>query len=154
MRAKLVTVLVTLSVAVAGTMLISGSATGKTTLHFVLPSPTKVRFLNFGRESLVLGDRLAARGPLMNADQSDRVGTAHTECVVERRITEPNGGVYNCTYVLELDDGLIMLQGLDPHGPGSSQFAVTGGTGSYSGASGEATFTDSDTRTDMVIELT
>jgi hypothetical protein len=153
MRAKLVAVLVTLSVTVTGTMLVSGSATGKTTLHVMVPSSVKVRFLNLGRQSLDLGDRLAARGPLMNADQSDRVGTAHTECVVDRRITEPNGGVYNCTYVLELDDGLIMLQGLDPHGPGSSQFAVTGGTGSYSDASGEATFTDSEAGTDVVIEL-
>jgi hypothetical protein len=153
MRAKLVAVLVTLSVTVAGTMLISGSAIGKTTLHFMLPSSVKVRFLNLGRESLDLGDRLTARGPLMNTDQSDRVGSGHFECVVDRRITEPDGGVYNCTYVLELDDGLIMLQGLDPHGPGSSQFAVTGGTGSYSDASGEATFTDTETGTDMLIEL-
>jgi hypothetical protein len=153
MRAKLVTILVTLSITLAGTMLMSGSATGKTTLHFKLPFSLKVRALNFGRASMDLGDRLAARGPLMNADQSERVGTSHLECVVDRRITEPDGGVYNCTYVLELDDGLIMLHGLDPHGPGSSQFAVTGGTGSYSDASGEATFTDVDEITDMVIEL-
>jgi hypothetical protein len=153
MRAKLVALFVTVSVAIAGTMLMSGSATGKTTLHFMLPSSVKVRFLNFGRESLALGDRLAAKGPLMNADQSDRVGKAHLDCLVDRRISEPDHGVYNCTYVLELDDGLIMLQGLDPHGPGSTQFAVTGGTGSYSDASGEATFTDSDAGTDVVIEL-
>ena len=35
-----------------------------------------------------------------------------------------------------------MLQGLDPRGPGVYDMAILGGTGAYSGASGEATFTD------------
>src|SRR4051812_44042738 len=128
MRAKLVAVLVTLSVVLAGTLLLSSSATGKTTLHFMTPSSATVRFLNLGRVSLNLGDRVAGRGALLNADQSERVGTAHLDCMVARHIADPAVGVYNCTYTLNLDDGLIMLQGLDPHGPGSSQFAVTGGT--------------------------
>jgi hypothetical protein len=38
-------------------------------------------------------------------------------------------------------------------GPGSSQFAVLGGTGAYAGANGEATFTDTADNTDMVLTL-
>jgi hypothetical protein len=63
-------------------------------------------------------------------------------------------GLWDCAYLLKLADGTILLQGLDPHGPGSSPFAVTGGTGAYRDARGDAVFTDSPTTTDMQISLT
>jgi hypothetical protein len=76
---------------------------------------------------------------------------------VQRRIIDPNVGLWNCTYVLKLSDGEIMLQGLDPRGPGVYEMAVLGGTGAYSGASGDATFTDvgsgPDAFTEMAIRL-
>jgi hypothetical protein len=64
-----------------------------------------------------------------------------------------NHGLYNCTYLLKLADGTITLQGLDPHGPGSSPFAVMGGSGIYKDASGDAVFTDSTTATTTATDM-
>lgn len=58
--------------------------------------------------------------------------------------------MYWCTYVLRLADGIRTI-GLDPRGPGVCTFAVLGGTRAYVGATGEATLTDSDAGTDLVI---
>ncbi|HEY7873982.1 MAG TPA: hypothetical protein VIG64_02550 [Actinomycetota bacterium] len=151
MRGK--SILLLAALAVTGAALFAGGpAAGKTTLVFSVPGGGPVKFLDFGEDGLKLGDRLASRGPLLD-EADERVGTAHLDCMVDRRIVGPDEGVYDCEYILELDDGQIMLEGLDPHGPGSSQFAVLGSTGAYAGANGEATFTDTHERTEMVINL-
>jgi len=63
----------------------------------------------------------------------------------------------NCNYVLKLAGGEIVLQGLDPRGPGEYDMAVLGGTSAYADAIGDSTFTDVDTDagayTDIVIRL-
>lgn len=135
------------------------AATGQTVLHLVLPADTqKVREINHYGNGLGLGDRAAARGRLTDADGAT-AGTAYADCLVHRRIKGPETGLWNCTYVLELDDGDVVLQGLDPRGPGTYEMAVLGGTGVYANASGDATFTDTFDeangfdKTDMVIRL-
>ena len=151
MRVK--SLLLLAAVAAVGALSLGGSAAGKTTLHFEMPMDSlRIRFQDAPAGGLRLGDRLAARAHLLNEARA-RVGTAHLDCMVDRRIRGEDKGVYNCEYVLELDDGDIMLDGLDPRGPGSSQFAVLGGTGAYAGANGEATFTDTDESADMVLTL-
>jgi hypothetical protein len=77
--------------------------------------------------------------------------------VVVRTITDgPDGpgGVYRCSYLLRLTEGDLIVEGLDPHGPGAYMMAVLGGTGAYSRATGDATLTDNDEGTDFVINLT
>ena len=64
-----------------------------------------------------------------------------------------HNGLYHCTYLLHLRGWNIVLQGLDPSGPGSSTFAVIGGTGPFRDATGDALFTDTATKTDMRITL-
>jgi hypothetical protein len=146
-------VLLAASAAVSAALSLGGSAAGKTTLYFELPSDSmRIRFQDSPDGGLRLGDRLAARGHLLNG-ADERVGTAHLDCMVDRRIRGDDKGVYDCKYILELEDGNIMLNGLDPRGPGSALFAVLGGTGVYAGANGEATFTDTDTRTEMTLTL-
>jgi hypothetical protein len=141
------------ALAAVGGVSLGGSATGKTTLYFEMPMDSlRIRFQDAPEGGLRLGDRLAARAHLLN-DADERVGTAHLDCMVDRRIRGDDKGVYNCEYVLELEDGDIMLDGLDPRGIGSSQFAVLGGTGAYAGANGEATFTDTAERTEMTLNL-
>lgn len=100
------------------------------------------------------GDRIMSRAPLLDETKANQVGTAYLECIVHRRLTDGTG-LFVCNYLLDLQDGELVLQGLDPRGPGASQFAVTGGTGAYSNAQGEATFTDSSDppETDMVIDV-
>jgi hypothetical protein len=143
-------VLATLGVALIG----ATAASGQGQVHVVLPAGSlKTRFLDFRRQGLRLGDRVAAHGPLLDESRTTHVGTAYIDCLVQRRITD-GSGLYDCTYVLELQDGQLVLQGLDPRGPGVASFAVLGGTGTYRNARGEATFTDSPGETDMVIEVT
>jgi hypothetical protein len=146
--------------AVAVAVLVSTAASGQTALHFVVGPDTglSVAFDDRDGDGLRLGDRISGRGPLMDETQTERVGTSYMDCVVHRRIIDPDRGLWNCNYVLELEEGDIILQGLDPRGPGEYQMAVLGGTGAYMGVRGEAAFTDVGTDgggyTDMVLSLT
>jgi hypothetical protein len=155
MKRGIVVALVVLTVT-AGVMATTMAANGQGSLHVVLPASTlKFKFVDFGKDGPRLGDRLANHGPLLDETRTTRVGKAFSDCLVQRRIEDnPFRGLFDCEYVLKLQDGNLVLRGLDPHGPGSSGFAVLGGTGSYSNARGEATFTDSLDATDMVISLT
>ena len=114
-----------------------------------------VSFINVVRgPDLDLGDGLVARRALVDAASGEKAGIAFHECTVMRRIRGPERGLWRCNYHLRLEGGSIVLQGLDPRGPGASTFAVLGGTKAYRDASGDAVFTDSDVGTDMVITLT
>jgi Allene oxide cyclase barrel like domain len=150
--ATLATTMVGLAVAQTG----SGAGAARTvgdTLHVVLPATgAHVEFLDFAGDGLTLGDRLAAVGPIMNADQSVRVGTSYLDCWVGDARLE-DGSPYVCTNVLKFRDGNITTEGLDPHGLSDVFFAITGGTGAYEGASGQAEYTDSESQTDITIEL-
>jgi hypothetical protein len=157
MRRKLSIPLVVLAV-VAG-VLLTTSASGQTVLHVVFGPEEHIKkaFVDVHRDGLRLGDRIAARGQLVDEAQSERLGTAYVQCLVHRRIVDPDRGLWNCNYVLELADGDIVLQGLDPRGPGVYEMSVLGGTGAYADATGDATFTDVGTDavayTDIVIRL-
>lgn len=154
-RLPLVIVLTTL---LAGLIGMSG-ATGQTVLHLVVPADSqKVREFDQYGDGLRLGDRATARGPVTDAEGT-KVGTSYVDCVVHRRIRGPEAGLWNCSYILDLEDGDLILHGLDPRGPGTYEMAVVGGTGQYAHASGDAAFTDtfdetySFNKTDMVIRL-
>jgi hypothetical protein len=118
----------------------------------------KTTFVNVNQPGLRVGDRLAARGPLFDASQTDRVGRLYLDCVIMNKITDDTGegfgGLYWCTYLLKLAGGDLTIAGRDARGPGVSTFAVLGGTGTYADASGEATLTDTDVGTEFVIDLT
>jgi hypothetical protein len=156
-KARIVVPLIVLSFA-AGVVL-STSASGQTVLH-VATGPShdfKSAFVDIGHNGLRLGDRIAARGPLVDETRTERVGTLYQQCLVHKNITSGTTGLWNCNYVLELADGDIVLQGLDPRGPGVYEISVLSGTGAYAGANGDATFTDTgadeNAYTDMVIRL-
>jgi hypothetical protein len=158
MRSKLSIVFPLVILTVGAGVFLATSASGQTVLHVVLPEEhIKEAVVDVHRDGLRLGDRIAARGPLVDEAQTERLGTASVQCLVHRRIIDPNRGLWNCNYVLRLADGEIVLQGLDPRGPGIYEMSVLGGTGAYAGASGDATFTDVGTDviayTDMVIRL-
>jgi hypothetical protein len=156
-RTKLRIVIPVAVLAVAAALLVTTSASGQQGLHLVVPGMNEVRAVDLGHDGLRLGDRIAARGPVFDESQTNRLGSAYLQCLVHKRIIDPDKGLWNCNYVLELADGDIVLQGLDPRGPGVYEISVLGGTGSYAGARGDATFTDvgenADTYTDMEIRL-
>jgi hypothetical protein len=153
MRHKLKAILGLIGAAMVAGLFVVRPAAGETVIHVVLPGDgVTYKFVDIGHDGLRLGDRLAARGRLVDENESERVGTAYFECLVQRRIVGLSQGLFNCTYVLKLADGDIILKGLDPRGEGASEFAVLGGTGAYGTATGDATFTDT-ANTDIVIRL-
>jgi hypothetical protein len=158
MRPKLKAILVLIGAAMVAGLFVVRPATGETVIHVVLPADgLTYKFVDIGHDGLRLGDRAAARGRLVDENESERVGAAYFECLVQKRIVGLTQGLYNCTYVLKLADGDIILKGLDPRGEGASEFAVLGGTSAYGTATGDATFTDTGTdisaNTDIIIRL-
>ena len=146
------TILVMGVVGAAALVMLSTPVAAQIDVHVVL-QPGLVKGLDFGREWGGVGDRLATRGPLLDATRTSKVGTAHGDCVVVSRIPSGPGGVFRCSYLLDLTDGDLVLEGLDPRGPGVYTMAVLGGTGVYAAASGDATLTDTKTETDFMIDL-
>lgn len=159
MRRKLSITIPLVVLLVAAGVVATTSASGQTVLHLVLgpQEDVKLAVVDVKRNGLRLGDRIAGRGPLVDETQAERLGTAYVQCLTFRRIVDPDRGLWNCNYVLELADGDIVLQGLDPRGPGDYEMSVLGGTGAYAGATGDASFTDVgtgvDSYTDMMIRL-
>jgi hypothetical protein len=143
-----VTTMVGLAVAQTG-----DAARPNGTIHVVAGgSGGGLKFLDFDNDGLTLGDRLVVFGPLLNEDQTKRVGTQYFDCWVGDEVLL-EGSPYVCTYVLNLRAGSITTQGLDPHGLSDVLFAITGGTGAYAGATGQARYVDSETQTDIYIDL-
>ena len=121
-------------------------------IHLVIPTTgPQVKFNDFDHNGLTLGDTLTVVSPLFDRSQSRRMGTAYGECIVAgRRLLQ--GTLYDCTYVLKLKHGTITTQGLDPHGRSDVFFAITGGTGAYAEARGQAEYIDTSV-TDIIIKL-
>ncbi|MBA3552741.1 MAG: hypothetical protein H0W27_07715 [Actinobacteria bacterium] len=128
----------------------TGSTAPGQVIHVVSGPQSHSEFLDFANDGLDFGDRLVSRGPLFDESRTTRVGTAHLDCVIATPVLE--GGSFNCTYVLKLEDGDIMTHGIDPQGPSRVLFAVTGGTGSYRHATGQAEYIDTDV-TNIIIDL-
>lgn len=145
---------------VVATLLIALPAGAQGDVHvFISAGSTTgtLKFFDFRRPGLRLGDRLAARGPLLDGSQQEKVGSFSLSCEVVTPITDgPDGpgGEYRCSYLLRLAEGDLIVEGLDPHGPGVYTFAVLGGTEAFAGATGDATLTDGDGGTGFVINLT
>jgi hypothetical protein len=104
-----------------------------------------------------MGDRVAVRGPLADPFSGERVGLAFWDCVTMTRVVsfEPPPGLAGLHGSDPLTDGDITIQGTDPGGYGASVFALTGGTGLYRNARGEADVVDAPgpDRTEITIQL-
>jgi len=145
-----------LAMATVGVAMAQGGQPGRIgnddVIHVVLsPTGGHTQFLDFNNDGLGFADRLDAVGPILTEDQTERVGTAYLDCWIGNKGYQ-DGSPLVCTHVLKLKDGTITTEGVDPHGPSDVLFSVTGGTGAYEGASGQARYIDT-TRTDIVIEL-
>jgi hypothetical protein len=79
-------------------------------------------------------------------DEQHEVGTSGAVCVVTEAVPPYTVLVYHCVGTLSLRHGQITLQGLievqGPDDTGPFVVAITGGTGAYRGAGGEAVVHD------------
>ena len=146
--------LVALATIVGALMLLARPAGAQSEINVFSGPGGRHVFQDVGEDGLRLGDRLTGRFPLTDATGESTLGRGHQDCVVQRQITdgpEGPGGLYRCSYLLRLADGDLIIEGLDPHGPGVYTMAVLGGTGAFASATGEATLTDTSVTTEFVI---
>ena len=125
------------------------SVSGDGIIHVVFTNGRSV-LLDFDHDGMGFGDRLLARGPITRAE-GRRIGTGYGDCAVVSEVLE--GGKWWCRYVLDLPNGQITTEGLDPRGVSDTIFSITGGTGDYRDARGQAEFVDSESQTDVYIDL-
>ncbi len=110
-------------------------------------------FLDFAEDGLTQGDRVVLRAPLLDPAEAQRVGRVKGECVVVSNRITATGGLWRCSYLLELAAGDLIIEGLDPRGLGSSMSAILGGTEGYRTAAGDADLVDTPTRTEMYLHV-
>ena len=141
-------VVTTLTIAAIG----RDAASGQTEMPLVeLRADRRIVFVDVEDDGSGPGDFALIRGPLLDETQEARVGTVYWNCMVQRRVEGKR--LWRCSALLRLEDGQLMLEGLDLEGPGESAFAVLGGTGAYGDARGDATLTDTETATEIVMHL-
>ncbi len=115
----------------AAAILLSGQTAFAATLQFVERATTDTVSVHAGKAADNIGDILTFTNDVFDAANTKKLGYDQGYCV---RLTV--GKAYECHWSLLLADGQITVDGpfLDA---GDSTLAVTGGTGAYSGASGE-----------------
>jgi hypothetical protein len=152
-RAKLrtyagVTAIVAIAMLALSAAVATAHSKGQRTLRIVA---TQDQFepLDLGTPGASLGDELVFSEVLR--ERGRQVGTSGVVCTVTAVEAPYEVTAYHCVATLSLRKGQITLQGLievqgeDDMGPWV--VAITGGTGAYRGAGGEATVRDiSDTR--------
>ncbi len=111
-------------------------------------------FVDNGQAGINRGDRLVVDGDLFRG--AKKVGQADEDCVFVR--VEGSVPTIDCVASVTLPGGQITFHGRAKVAPGTqtANAAVTGGTGSYRTARGEATLTVSGTGTlggDVTIRL-
>jgi Allene oxide cyclase barrel like domain len=120
---------------------------GHQTLRLVA-TEIQSEFLDVGAEGPSLGDRLVISETL--AKRGRDVGTSGVVCTITGAEPPYEVLTFQCVATLSLRNGQITLQGLievqGENDPGPFTVAITGGTGAYRGAGGEAVVRDtSDT---------
>ena len=90
--------------------------------------------IDLGATGDSVGDTLAFGNPIYDADDASQIGRDEGGCF------RTNSGVaWECTWTTILDGGSLVVQGPFNDDGSDSILAITGGTGSYVGASGEMT---------------
>jgi hypothetical protein len=118
--------------------------------------PDRQHFLDLGEPDVSPGDMEISLDDVQRRGRT--IGVAAGQCTLIE--FTPDRLVASCTATLLLSEGSLVLQGAndeDPNvGPTGFEWAVTGGTGRYTGARGEAAGTfqsDPVDRVDWVIRL-
>ena len=127
----------------AGAADATGKGDGKRTLRIVateIPS----EFLDLGTPGPSLGDELIISEQLFRKGRE--VGTSGVVCTVTQAMAPYDVLTFQCLATLSLRRGQVTLHGLievqGEDDPGPFRVAITGGTGKFRGAGGEATVRD------------
>jgi hypothetical protein len=136
---------VALGVVVPGSALADGKHGGKKTLRLTA-TEIQSEFLDLGSPGPSLGDELVFSERL--SKNGREVGESGVVCTVTHTVPPYDVLTFQCIGTLSLRKGQITLQGLievqGEDDPGPFVVAITGGTGKFRGASGEAVVRVSD----------
>ena len=115
--------------AAAGT--VPAGAGGGPTVITVVERATTDRVIDIGRSGDSTGDLLTFANQLFDEANRSRVGRDQGSCI---RIA-PKRGYWQCTFTSFLEGGSLAVEG-PFYDDRESDFAITGGTGAYSNATG------------------
>jgi allene oxide cyclase len=94
---------------------------------------TSEEVVDLGDEGDTVGDTLVFNNELYDENDADLVGSTNGSC-----IRTAVGKLWECTFTSSMENGSLVVEGpFEESGTGT--FAITGGTGDYSGASGQMT---------------
>jgi hypothetical protein len=138
-----------LGVLVSGTGVASARSKGKTTTLRIVADQIQSEYIDLGTPGTSLGDELVFSERLSRRGQE--VGTSGVVCTVTQFTPPYDVTTLQCVGTLSLRRGQITLQGLievqSMDDPGPFTVAITGGTGAFRGAGGQARIRQvSDTR--------
>ena len=114
----------------------------------VIEHATTDTTIDLGAKGDSVGDSLVFANDLYDAQDANKVGTDQGSCVR----TAP-GKAWECSWTAFLPDGQIVVQG-PFYDSADSTLAIVGGTGKYSGATGEMTLQARDNGTKYAFTYT
>jgi allene oxide cyclase len=102
---------------------------------------TSEEVVDLGDEGDTVGDTLVFNNELYDDKDANLVGSSNGSC-----IRTAVGKLWECTFTNSMENGSLVVEGpFEDSGTGT--FAITGGTGDYSGASGQMTLTAAEDST-------
>jgi hypothetical protein len=135
--------IVAIAVLALGPAVAAAHPGGKKTLRLVA-TEDQFEFVDLGAQGPSLGDELVFSEVLRQRGRE--VGTSGVVCTVTAIAVPYEVQTFHCVGTLSLRRGQITLQGLievqGEDDPGPFVVAITGGTGAYRGAGGQATVFD------------
>jgi hypothetical protein len=135
--------IVALGVLVSGTGVANAHGDGKKSLKLVA-TELQFEFIDVGAPGPSLGDQIVFSESL--AKRGRDVGMSGVVCTVTHTVPPYDVVTFHCVATLNLSRGQITLQGLievqGEDDPGPFTVAITGGTGAFRGAGGEAVVRD------------
>jgi hypothetical protein len=143
-------VLVALALLMSGLSLTSASASSSDTLRFRSHTEQEA-LIDVGKKGDSLGDQVVFNESL-RARHSGDDGETHGVCTITA--LDRGDATLQCLVTARLDDGDLTIQGLVETDERTATLAVTGGTGDYTGASGEVRVRFiSNTRSHITVDL-
>jgi hypothetical protein len=145
-----VVAIIALGVLVLGSAPAAADGKGKRDTLKLVATTIQEEFLDFGAPGPTLGDELVFSEVLRKRGRE--VGTSGGVCVITEAVPPYTTVTFHCVATLSLERGQITLQGLveiqGEDDPGPFTVAITGGTGAFRCACGEAVIRDvSESRT-------
>jgi hypothetical protein len=136
------------AMAIGGASFASASGEGGGRTIGVIEKTTSQKFLDLGKPGPTAGDGFFFASQFWNTARTHQVGSNRGHCVVETKTA------LHCVGTAHLGGGTLEFAGETTFTGSSSIVAITGGTGSYSGATGEVEVRQlTDTTEDYIVRL-